>query len=186
MIFGGANVENAMNGKAAIFSDDMRYRYFLSRQVSLMTSEGVCTFLMLNPSTADDVVNDPTIRRCIGFASGWGYGWLQVVNLSPLRATLPSDLFKAGNDPVDVWDRNISCILDAAECSDLLVAAYGTHGTRHDRDKRVLDAVAKAGHDVHCLGVTKQGQPKHPMYLRGDLVPEIFRSNSGKNGNLFS
>lgn len=172
-----------MHGKAVIFSDDMRYRYYLSRQVSPMTSEGVCTFLMLNPSTADDVVNDPTIRRCIGFASGWGYGWLQVVNLSPLRATLPSDLVKAGDEPSDVWEKNISCILDAAECGDILIAAYGNHGTRHDRSVRVLDAVTKAGYDVHCLGITKQGHPKHPLYLRGDLIPQMFLSHAGENCN---
>ena len=89
----------------ARFSDDRRYRYLLTRRVGSGTKSVM--FLMLNPSTADEVRDDPTIRRCIGFANSWECGWLYVTNLSPLRATDPADVLEAGPEPDDVWDSNM-------------------------------------------------------------------------------
>ena len=121
---------------AAQFSPDRRYRYLLTRQVGF--GDKRVLFVMLNPSTADEEKNDPTIRRCIGFANGWGYGWLDVTNLSPLRATDPKQLLAAGPEPWDVWNRNLYHIMAAAGSSDLVVAAYGNHGP--DRGSRPEDS----------------------------------------------
>ena len=91
-------------GPVALFSEDRRYRYLLTRQVGF--GDKRVTFLMLNPSTADEERNDPTIRRCINFANAWGFGWLDVTNLSSLRATNPKEMLEAGPEPWDVWDRS--------------------------------------------------------------------------------
>ena len=111
----------------ARFSHDRKYRYLLTRQVRPINN-GVVTFVMLNPSTADETQDDPTIRRCIGFADRRAYNWLFVVNLSPLRATNPKELLAAGSEPDRVWDTNMACIQEAATKSDLVVAAWGAHG----------------------------------------------------------
>ena len=110
----------------ARFSAKRRFRYQLTRRVGF--GERTVVFVMLNPSTADEVVNDPTVRRCINYANTWGYGWLIVTNLSPLRATDPKVLLEAGAEPEEVRRKNERCILEAAEVADLVVAAYGVHG----------------------------------------------------------
>ena len=159
------------NGSVARFSNDGRYRYLLTRRTGF--SERAVTFLMLNPSTADAVQDDPTIRRCVGFANAWGFGWLHVVNLSPLRATDPKELLAAGPEPEDVWEENLQTILYTAASSDLVVAAYGNHGSAEGRCERVLEAL-EAVVEVHCLGATKQGHPRHPLYLSAQVAPERF------------
>ena len=120
----------------ARFSDDRRYRYLLTRRVG--TGKKRVMFLMLNPSTADEVRNDPTIARCIGFASSWDCGWLYVTNLSPLRATDPADVLRVGPEPDDVWDTNVENILETAMCCDFTVAAWGNHGAAEGRADRVI------------------------------------------------
>ena len=80
-------------------------------------------FVMLNPSTADEHRDDPTIRRCIGFAKGWGYRTLYVTNLSPLRATYPKELLAAGPEPESIWQENLDNILDTAMVCGIVVAA---------------------------------------------------------------
>lgn len=161
-------------GPVARFSPDRRYRYLLTRQVGMLGDRTV-TFLMLNPSTADEVKNDPTIRRCIGYATRWTvYRWLHIVNLSPLRATFPRDLIAAGPEPAEVWDKNVATILEAARAADLVVLAYGNHGAREGRADRVLDALEEAGITTHCLGVTGAGHPGHSLYLRSDLDPKLY------------
>ena len=158
----------------AIFSEDRRYRYFLQRRVSFGDSRVM--FLMLNPSTAGEETDDPTIRRCVGFARTWGYGWLMVCNLSPLRATDPAELKKAGPELDEAWKTNINVILHAADLADLVVAAYGAYGLWEDRGRRVLEEVQQAGHRVHCLGVTKEGHPRHPVRLLAKTKPKRFYS----------
>ena len=163
----------------ARFSPDRKYRYLLTRQVGF-EDRGTVTFIMLNPSTADETHNDPTIRRCIGFANSWSYGWLHVVNLSPLRATDPKDLIDAGPEPDDVWKENVTMICDTALVSDLLIAAWGAHGAADGRELKIIDALARSpgfvGHEgIHCLGVIKNGQPRHPLYVKGDTQPQPYR-----------
>ena len=156
----------------AIFSEDRLYRFFLQRRVGFGDSRVM--FLMLNPSTAGEETDDPTIRRCIGFARTWGYGWLMVCNLSPLRATHPADLKAAGPELEEVWKTNINVILQAAALADLLVAAYGAYGLWEDRGRRALEEVQPVGHRVHCLGVTKEGHPRHPVRLAAKTKLERF------------
>ena len=159
----------------AVFSDDRRYRYFLSRDLGFQ-GEGAMMFTMLNPSTADERRDDATIRRCIRFARRWGFGKLYITNLSPLRATDPKKLLAAGLEPDDVWEQNLDHILAASGSSGLVVAAWGNQGDAGGRAGRVLAAFRDVGQEAHCLGVTKRGQPLHPLYVPASTVPVVFTS----------
>ena len=142
----------------ALFDPTRRYRYRLWRR---WAHEGpVVVFVMLNPSTADARRDDPTIRRCAGFARAWGYAGMTVVNLFALRATDPARLRRA-RDPIG-WD-NDRHIADAAAGGDALVVAWGAHGALGGRDRAVLALLA--GRGAACLGMTRAGHPRHPLYL---------------------
>jgi hypothetical protein len=141
---------------SAVFSKCGRYRYVLRRTWN--ESGPTVLIIGLNPSTADAECDDPTIRRCIGFARDWGYGSLLVGNLFAYRATHPRVL-KSVADPIG--PRNDSWLRNLVRQADFVVAAWGIHGSLHSRDMQVLAAVS----DVHCLGVTKAGYPRHPLYL---------------------
>lgn len=152
--------------RSAVLSPCGRYRYSLRREWGVVAGRTAC-FVMLNPSTADASIDDPTIRRCIGFARSWGCTALEVRNLFALRATDPKALRKA-DDPIGPeGDRYLSGI-DA----DIVVAAWGA-GVPFARDKRALVDLL-AGHSLFCLGVTKQGHPRHPLYVRGDVLTVPF------------
>ena len=166
----------------ARFSHDRKYRYLLTRQLRPLYN-GVVTFVMLNPSTADETQDDSTIRRCIGFADRWTYKWLFVVNLSPLRATNPKDLLAAGSEPDRVWDTNMACIQEAATKSDLVVAAWGAHGGAAGRDAAVAAQLRDSVGQIHSLGTTKDGHPKHPLYLRANSWPVPFTRPYRHGGN---
>jgi hypothetical protein len=155
--------------KTASLSADGRYRYRLGRRWA--DGGTTCLFVMLNPSTADATIDDPTIRRCANFARGWGHGALGVVNLYAFRATDPRDLWQA-EDPVGPDnDRHIeNAIADAA----VVICAWGAHGHRSGRDRFVCDLIAAAGKVPHCLRVTKGGAPEHPLYLPRDLRPAVW------------
>ena len=156
----------------ATFSPDRRHRFRLTRHVNLLGNSEVM-FIMLNPSTADEFQDDPTVRRCIGFARSWGYEWLTVTNLSPLRATDPRDLMAAGPEPDDVREKNIGIICHLAETSDMVVAAWGVHGSDEDRAQRLIEHLD--GLALHCLGTTQDGHPRHPLYIRSDAQPLEYR-----------
>ena len=115
------------------------------------------TFVMLNPSTADAERDDPTIRRCIGFARGWGYGRLEVVNLFAYRAASPRELFSA-TDPVGRANERF-----LASATDDVVVAWGNHGRRADWKLRKAAAHGRP----RCLGITALGEPMHPLYVPG-------------------
>jgi len=125
---------------------------------------------MLNPSTADASQEDPTIRRCVGFARSWGYGALAIVNLFALRSTDPRALYAHATP---VGERNDAFIAAQATISDLVIAAWGVHGAHQDRGAAVLRMLRREV-KVRCIGVTKDGHPKHPLYLRGDLQPQVL------------
>lgn len=158
----------ATAASGAVLSDDGRYRYELTRTWG---AEPQATFVMLNPSTADADVDDPTIRRCIGFAKSWGCGGLVVVNLYALRATDPADLWRA-DDPVGPDnDAHLALALYlAARSSGPVVAAWGAHA-RPDRVELFADVAASLGVPLLALKVTKAGAPGHPLYLRADAEP---------------
>lgn len=145
------------------------YRYRLTRY--WLGAAAPATFIMLNPSTADEVVDDPTIRRCIGFAKRWGCGGLVVVNLYAWRATDPRDLW-AAPDPVGPANRAVlaGAIYSATARRAPLVAAWGVNG-RPARVEAVVGAMTpeQRAH-LSCLGMTAAGHPRHPLYVRGDAL----------------
>ena len=162
-------------GRDARLSDCGTYRYTLSRIWE--PGLGNCLFVMLNPSTADALADDPTIRRCVGFARAWGYGSLSVVNLFALRATDPKALYRHA-DPVG--PDNDAVIAAAARVADVVVAAWGAHGTHRDRGDAVARLIAEvAGRAVHRLSLTGDGQPGHPLYLKADLRPVLYSLSDG-------
>lgn len=148
-----------------------RYRYSLFRRWG--SGERVVLWVMLNPSIADAAIDDPTIRRCIGFSSYWGYDALSVVNLFPLRATNPKEL-RLARGAARGGPENDEAIRDEAVYAKLIVAAWGAHGGLWDRDVEVRKLLRAAGHTVHHMGLTQGGQPRHPLYLRADVRPELW------------
>lgn len=163
--------------KAAVISDDGLYRYSLVRRWDVTLP--VMVFIMLNPSTADANLDDPTIRRCMGFARTMGFGGIMVVNLFAFRATSPDDM-KAAEDPVgldnDHWLGKAFDYCSRAQRS--AVAAWGVHGQHKDRDYAVAALAAKHGVELMCLGKTKGGDPRHPLYVKGDTALEPLRSQA--------
>jgi len=123
---------------------------------------------MLNPSTADAEIDDPTIRRCIGFSSAFGYGGIVVGNLFAWRATEPSAL-KEVADPIG--PSNDSHLAKIISDAPLVICAWGTAGNLYGRDREVLRMIRDAGKVPHCLRVTKGGHPSHPLYLSATLKP---------------
>lgn len=146
----------------AIFSQCGRYRYALGR-IWDSHSQHVA-FVGLNPSTADERVDDPTIRRCIAFARAWGFGGIQVLNLFAYRATRPADML-CQQDPVG--PDNDHHLATRARSAALVVAAWGTLGTHLARDRAVRALLP----NLHCLRLTKHGHPAHPLYLPAHLRP---------------
>lgn len=157
---------------SAVLSDDGLYRYQLRRSWGTEKEPSVC-WIMLNPSTADADLDDPTIRRCTAFSNRWGFGHLIVANLFALRATSPKALLAA---PDPIGSANDAHILAAAGESDQVIVAWGTHGTLHNRAAKVTQLLTGAGnHRLLCLERTKDGHPKHPLYVRGERRPEVYR-----------
>ena len=158
----------------AILSRDKRYRYVLARRVG--SSPRAVTFVMLNPSTADETRDDNTITWCKRFAELQGYGQLYVTNLSPLRATHPRDMLEAGPESPQVWKRNIGWVLKAASESELVLLAWGNMGARTDRASKVLTALRREGYEVYCLEVTDKQHPRHPRGFPHGHDPILFSS----------
>jgi len=146
------------------------YRYVLTRVWDGSSPRRVL-FVMLNPSTADGAQDDPTVRKCVGFASRWGYGSMEIVNLYAFRARDPAALGPAGPDAIGPM--NNQAIMDAQERASLVVAAWGAHAKDSRRVASVCDLI---GRSMQCLGLTdKTGQPRHPLmvaYAR-QLVPYL-------------
>ena len=149
----------------AVLSDCGIYRYVLRRVWD--GGPGSVTFVMLNPSTADATLDDPTIRRCVGFAKSWGYGELRVVNLFALRATDPEKLRQAV-DPVG--PDNDRQILETVAGSEQVVLAWGATIEKWKRSMRLRErpSIVKTMLEPYkpcCLGLTNGGHPKHPLYV---------------------
>ena len=158
---------------AASLSPCGTYRYRLTRHWGAMDQpSNAATFVMLNPSTADANLDDPTIRRCIGFARAWGCTGLVVVNLYALRSTNPKGLWTVEDPAGPGNDNELARTLRGAALRDTpLVAAWGVHA----RPGRVEQVMALPGADrFTCLGTTKDGSPRHPLYVRGDTPRTPF------------
>ncbi len=155
--------------KAASISECGTYRYILHRWWGEGKRLG---FVMLNPSTADAEVDDPTIRRCMGFARTLGYDGIRVVNLYAFRATKPADLWKA-TEPTGGW-RNDDLLREILRQGrhQPLIAAWGANA----KPDRVAEFMSWHGSDkVLTLGLTKAGAPRHPLYLRAAARPVLLR-----------
>jgi hypothetical protein len=145
---------------SAYLSEDRVYRYLLTRS----WGRGPAVyFIGLNPSTADEESDDPTIRRCVGFAKSWGFDSMVMTNLFAFRATLPQDM-KAAPDPIGPEN---DIILQALGSLGTVVAAWGTDGGFKGRDRQVRAMVP----NLHVLRLTKDGHPAHPLYLPANLTP---------------
>lgn len=156
-----------LKSSSAIFSICRRYRYKLYRGWNLSLPS--VAFIGLNPSTADEHTDDPTIRRCITYAKDWGYGSLYMVNLFAFRATDPK-IMRTEPEPVGP-DNNLH-LENVMELVSLIICAWGVWGNHLDRDVDVTHLLSRF--DLYCLAKTKAGYPKHPLYLKKDLKPILF------------
>lgn len=159
----------------AILDTERVYRYRLERRVG--GNDRVCLFVMLNPSTADETQDDPTIRRCMAFARREGCGHLVVCNLYAFRATDPRELRTASDPKGPV---NADYLRRAAQQAHVIVAAWGSKHLGGSWPLRVL-AMLEAEKPVHALKILKTGHPGHPLYVPADapLIPYPRRRNGG-------
>ena len=150
----------------ARFSDCMQYRYTLAR----IWDDGVkpALFIMLNPSTADVNVDDPTVKRCRRYAGEWGYGGLMVGNLFALRSTDPNALYKH-EDPVG--PDNNEALNEMASQAGIIIAAWGQHGVLKGRAEEITEMFAGR---LYSLKINKGGEPSHPLYLSKSLTPTLW------------
>lgn len=155
--------------KSALIDPTGTYRYLLTRVVP--PSARRILWVMLNPSTADAFVDDATIRKIVGFSTRAGFGSIAVVNLFAFRSKEPQDLkraVEAGKDPVGPeCDRHLA---DEAIHAELVVCAWGAHGSYLGRDVVVRNLLRKyhTSAALRVLGLTKQGQPVHPLYQKNE------------------
>lgn len=155
---------------SAIFSDCRLYRYHLTRQIDF-TGTGTCCFIMLNPSTADAMLDDPTIRRCKGYAAALGCSHLEVVNLFAYRSTSPDVLYAMSRDTA-VGPENDRYIVQACALAAYVICGWGNHGAQFGRAVEVLKLLRERGIKPTALKINgKTGQPAHPLYLKGDARP---------------
>lgn len=159
------NTEHLASG-ALFDTEDQQHRYALWR-IWNTASYGWCTFIGLNPSTADEREDDPTIRRCIGFALRWGYGGIVMLNAFSFRATDPIRLRLADNPSGDPIHRRIlrHYAMLGSNIGGIVVAAWGVHGALDLRGDAVAQDLREAGVTLYCFGTTRDGYPKHPLYL---------------------
>lgn len=152
--------------RGAVLSDCATYRYALWRVWNQDLPKVL--FIGLNPSTADAENDDPTVRRCVGFARSWGFGGVVIGNLFAFRSTCPKSLGSV-SDPVglanDGWLRYLH------KNTQMAIAAWGAFDIGAQQASRVLSQLRP----LHCIGRTKQGMPRHPLYAPGSLCPEIYQ-----------
>lgn len=168
----------------AAFSKDRQYRYVLAR--SWDSEKPWAVFVGLNPSTADETTDDPTIRRCMRFAANWYYGGLIMLNLFAFRATQPKDLFVA-KDPIG--KHNDSVLRNVPELDRqpvIVIAAWGTAGSFLNRDKHVIEIFRKVQVPLYHLGLTKDGYPRHPLYLKNDTRPQLWKPVKKHHGTNYA
>lgn len=151
---------NSIYDAGAEFSPCRQYRYSLWRVwAGDLTTARMVAFIGLNPSTADERQDDPTVRRCKAFAQSWGYDGFWMLNLFAFRATDPQ-VMKACSRPVG--DENDATLKRIHTESSLTVACWGLHGSHAGRSEEVLKLLDPP---IHCFGMTKGGEPLHPLYL---------------------
>jgi hypothetical protein len=156
-----------MNDRSCQFSPDRRYRYTLWREWDMLNT----SYLMvigLNPSTADETRNDPTIVRCIGFAKLWGFGALCMTNLFAFRATKPIDMLAI---PDPIGPENDKWLRQSAIAAGMIIAAWGTKGAHMERADHVQTMIWCG---LKCLRKNADGSPEHPLYVPASTQPIPF------------
>ena len=154
----------------AVYSDCERYRYLLTRTWDPAGPKAL--FVMLNPSTATETQNDPTVERCERRARALGFGAFRVTNIFAWRDTDPRKM-RAADDPVG--PENDAAIAQSAPWADRIICAWGAHGAHLDRGARVEALLRATGHPLHHLGLTKAGHPKHPLYIGYDQQTRLWQ-----------
>ena len=154
-----------MINSGAVFSEDRIHRYVLVREWDL--NKPSLMVVSLNPSTADEKKNDPTVRRCIGFAKKWGFGKLIMTNIFAFRATLPEDLFNSKNP---VGNKNDYWLKKLSKKADKVLLAYGNHGKFRNRHDEILKII----NNPYCIKKSKTGMPMHPLYLKYTKKPVSY------------
>jgi hypothetical protein len=153
----------------AVYSDCERYRYALTR---VWDEAGPrVLFIMLNPSKATEVQNDPTVERCERRARVLGFGGFRVMNIFAWRETDPR-LLRTAADPVGA--DNDALLLDGLGWADTVIAGWGVHGEHMNRGLEVEVLLRGAGVDLHCLGLSKAGHPRHPLYIAYATEPQVW------------
>jgi len=153
----------------AIYSDCERYRYSLTRVWD--DTGGKVSFIMLNPSTATEVQNDPTVERCERRARALGFGAFCVTNIFAWRDTDPRNM-RAAADPVG--PDNDAAIMDAVVWADQVICAWGTHGAHLARGPQVESLLRNTGKPLYHLGLSQAGHPKHPLYIAYTQQPQVW------------
>lgn len=160
----------------------MNQNHRLTLRRSWIGDGGIVNWIMLNPSTADDKFDDPTIRKCCGFAKRWGYSGIIVTNLFAYRATYPKDLhslIQDGKLDIAIGEGNDEAIANAANEADLVVMAWGANAARYQN--RVAD-VMRMFIAPSCIGLTKDGHPLHPCMAGYTDAPVPFRFTAEPKG----
>lgn len=155
---------------SSVFSEGRKYRYTLYRKWE--KGEGTIMFIGLNPSTADETEDDPTIRRCVSYAKTWGYQSLCMTNLFGFRATKPNVMMK---EAFPIGRMNDAFLTLVAEEAALIVAAWGNKGSYMNRDVEVM-RLFQGKHSLYVLRLTKNGHPAHPLYLPKTLPAVIWKN----------
>ncbi len=153
----------------ALYSDCENYRYALTRVWAGKGSKVL--FVMLNPSTATEVQNDPTVERCERRARALGFGAFRVCNIFAWRATDPREM-RRQSDPVG--PENDATITEGCHWADEIVCAWGTHGEHMNRGEDVERLMRGTGLPLKHLGLSKAGHPKHPLYIGYRVQPETW------------
>ncbi|MEQ6203215.1 DUF1643 domain-containing protein [Sulfitobacter sp. HNIBRBA2951] len=158
----------------AVYSDCEVYRYSLTRVWNEAAPR--LAFIMLNPSTATEMHNDPTIERCEQRARRLGFGGFCAANIFAIRATDPR-VMRTAADPAG--PDNEKALKDAAAWADTVIAAWGVHGAHRDQGPITAARLRQAGHALHHLGLTKEGHPRHPLYLPYSAQPQVWANDTG-------
>lgn len=161
-----------MEPSGAVFSPCRTWRYVLWRR---WADGPMAAFIGLNPSKADELDNDATIRRCIGFAKRWKRSGFYMLNLYAFCATYPRDLLLA---PDPVGPENDAAMAAYARLADPVVAAWGMNAHGFERTRKVLAWLNASEIPLHCLGRTKEGAPRHPVRLAYTTALEAYQCSA--------
>ncbi|UWQ37459.1 DUF1643 domain-containing protein [Leisingera aquaemixtae] len=156
----------------AVYSDCETYRYSLTRVWD--PARRRVMFVMLNPSTATEVQNDPTIERCERRARALGFGGFRATNIFACRVTDPREMrrLEAPEGP-----DNMAAILEGMDWADTVVCAWGTHGAHRGQGARVAAVLRSSGKPLYHLGLSKAGHPKHPLYIAYSQQPQLWQQD---------